>query len=270
MPLKRSKKGMGFCMKNEKQKKIKENKQHEKANSQESEQRNAHKCNKYHKYLWYFIIFSLIGLSLEIIFCFVGERFFKTSTGFVLGPLCYIYGFVAIIIIIGLKRFQGHKVKLFILASILGAVMEYSINFITESILGVKLWDCSWTRFNINRRIYLQHALLFGIMAVISINIIIKYLDKIINKMQKKEIMIVDIILTIIVILLIMFTIWGIITYTVRAKEMLNGKNYISNNNIIEKFQNTVFSNEVMGKIFPRLKIIDNSGNIVLIKNING
>ena len=44
------------------------------------------------------------------------------------------------------------------------------------------------------------------------------------------------------ILVIIILTIWGAITYSVRAKEILNGKNYTSNNNIIEKFQNTALS----------------------------
>ena len=56
--------------------------------------------------------------------------------------------------------------------------------------------------------------------------------------------------------------------YNIRVKEQLNGKNYISNNTWIEQFQNKVFSNENMQKLFPKMKIVNNDGNTVLIKDI--
>ena len=39
---------------------------------------------------------------------------------------------------------------------------------------------------------------------------------------------------------------------------------------IWNKFQNTAFSNEIMEKIFSEMEIINNEGNWILIKNING
>lgn len=53
-----------------------------------------------------------------------------------------------------------------------------------------------------------------------------------------------------------------------RAKETLAGQNYISNNTNIEIFQNTVFTNERMEKIFPKLRVNDEYGNTIMIKDI--
>ena len=52
------------------------------------------------------------------------------------------------------------------------------------------------------------------------------------------------------------------------AKETLAGQNYISNNTNIEIFQNTVFTNERMEKIFPKLRVNDEYGNTIMIKDI--
>ena len=224
---------------------------------------------KYHQYLWYFLIFSLIGLALEAISAFVEAKIFNKEMELILGPLCFIYGLGAIITIICLQSFKGKKFKLFILGIILGATIQYAMSFILEAIFGAKLWDCGWSKFSINGRTCIELAFVFGIITVILINIVQKYIDKLINKVNGKTRIIVDIIVSAIITFTLMLTVWGVITYTIRAKEVMNGKNYTSNNNIIEKFQNTVFANEIMEKILPRIKIVDNAGNLVLIKNIN-
>lgn len=254
-------------MKKEKQKKesIKE-----KSNKKIDDSYNKNHGNKYHKYLWYLIIFSIIGLFLEVIACLIMEKVFNKVPGLILGPLCIIYGLGAIIVIICLDRFKEHKIKLFILGSILCAMIEYAMSFILEATLGARLWDCSWAKFNINGRVCLEHAILCGVLVVLTVGVIRKYIDLLVEKIQGKKRIVVDIIVTILLLTIIMLTIWGTITYSVRAREVMNGKNYTSNNNIIEKFQNTAFSNEIMEKIFSEMKIINNEGNWILIKNING
>ena len=251
---------------NMKNKQKKENKR-----SKENKENKTHSViwTKYHQYLWYFLIFSLIGLALEAISAFVETKIFNKEMELTLGPLCFIYGLGAIITIICLQSFKGKKFKLFILGTILGATIQYAMSFILEAIFGAKLWDCGWSKFSINGRTCIELALVFGIITVILINIVQKYIDKLINKVNGKTRIIVDIIVSTIITFTLMLTIWGVITYTIRAKEVMNGKNYTSNNNIIEKFQNTVFANEIMEKILPRIKIVDNAGNLVLIKNIN-
>lgn len=231
---------------------------------------NTTKPSKFHTYLWYFIIFSLIGLLIEFIVCLLIKNISKSEFGLILGPLCFIYGIGAALTIICLQKFKGQKVKLFFLGIILGGVIQYVMSFILEAVSGAQIWNCTWSKFNINGRVCIEYALMWGFATIIIINVMKNGIDKIINKIYGKKRTVVDIILIIIIACAIMLTIWGVITYGVRAREILNGKNYISNNNIIEKFQNTVFSNEIMEKIFPKMKIFDNEGNWVLIKNING
>ena len=222
----------------------------------------------FHNYLWYLIIFSILGLIIETIFCFITTGNLESRKGLILGPLCPIYGVGAVIIIFLLNRYKGHKLKLFVYGTILGGVLEYVISFILESIYGARFWDYSWLRFNLNGRICLRYSVYWGILTLLVINVFKKYIDKLINKIKGKPRLIVDIIVSIALVLDVIFTVWGISVYRTRAKETLDGKNYITNNTAIQRFENTVFSNEIMSSIFPNLQIVDNEGNLIYITSI--
>lgn len=222
-----------------------------------------------HNYLWYLIIFSIVGLIIETLFCFITTGHWESRKGLILGPLCPIYGVGAVAIIAVLGRYKDHKLKLFVYGTILGGLLEYIISFLLESIYGARFWDYSWLRWNLNGRICLRYSAYWGILSLIVINFLKKYIDKIVNIIKGKPRIVVDIILTTVLILDIIFTIWGISVYKRRAKETLEGKNYITNNTAIQKFENTVFSNEIMSSIFPNLQIVDNEGNLVFITSIN-
>ncbi len=224
--------------------------------------------NTFHNYLWYIVVFSIIGLLIETLFCFITIGNIKTRKGLILGPLCPIYGCGAVIFILCLDKYKGKKFKLFVYGTILGAVVEYLISFLLEAIYGARFWDYSWTKFNLNGRICLTYSIFWGILAILLIDVVKKLIDKLINKIQGKFKIIIDIILTIVLVLDISITVWGVAVYEIRAKETINGKNYISNNNAIEKFQNNVFSNENMKKVFPNLLIVDNDGNQILIRDV--
>ena len=206
--------------------------------------------NNFHKYLWYVIIFSIVGLLAEFIYGVV-----ITKKGFILGPLAIIYGIVAGIDIAVLKKYKGHKVKLFILGAVLVTAIQYAISFLFEGILGATFWNYSEIKFNLNGRACVLTSILWGILTVIVIEFVQKWLDKILDKKPNKIIKIVDIIITIAISLEIILTFWGITVYKIRMKEEMEGKNYIINNTAIEIFQNKVFSNENIEKIFPNLKI---------------
>ena len=225
--------------------------------------------SKYHKFLWYTIIFSLLGLIIELTVCEIQKEMFKESFGCILGPLCIFYGIGSSIILISLEKLKGHKIKLFIYGGLIGSLVEYLISFMLEAILGINLWNLEWSNFKLNKRICLEHILTFGILTILLIEVLKKHIDKLIYKIKGKTRKIADIILPIVLILYIMFIIWGITTYKIRAIETLNGKNYTSNNNVIEKFQNRVFSNEIMEKLFKNLEIHDNEGNTILVTKIN-
>ena len=216
------------------------------------------KQRKFHKYLWYLIIFSILGLILECVINFIKAK--TTDTPFLVttGPFCIFYGIGAILTILCLQQYKGKKIKLFIIGCILMSAIQYALSFILETIVGARLWNYTWSKFNINGRVCLEYAILWGIITVILIE----------NLMKVKVSTIVDIILTMLIVVLIMFTIWSAKTYATRAKETLAGQNYISNNTNIEIFQNTVFTNERMEKIFPKLRVNDEYGNTIMIKDI--
>ena len=226
------------------------------------------KERKFHKYLWYLIIFSILGLILECVINFIKAK--TTDTPFLVttGPFCIFYGIGAILTILCLQQYKGKKIKLFIIGCILMSAIQYALSFILETIVGARLWNYTWSKFNINGRVCLEYAILWGIITVILIEVLKDFVDKIINLMKGKASTIVDIILTMLIVVLIMFTIWSAKTYATRAKETLAGQNYISNNTNIEIFQNTVFTNERMEKIFPKLRVNDEYGNTIMIKDI--
>lgn len=224
--------------------------------------RDFAKLNELNKNLIYIIVFSLIGLLIESICGFV-----ITDKGFVLGPLCPIYGILAITVIKALSKYKNNKIKLFFYGMLIGTLMEYLVSFILEAVFGIKFWDYTGTILNFSERINTIHIPIFGVISVLII-LSTPIIDSIIAKCSGKIKLIIDCFILAILIIDILFTVWGIIVYKVRVKETLNGKNYISNNTFIEKFENQNFSNENMSKIFPRFKMLDNNGEKRLVSDL--
>lgn len=225
--------------------------------------------NKYHKFLWSLIIYSLIGFVFELIYSLISANIFHRGSGLLLGPICFIYGILAMIEIKLLGKLKGHNLILFVCGTVIGAVSQYLIHFILEATIGIKIWNWTYSIFNLNGRACIEYSILCGIACVLLINKIQIWVEKLIDKTEGKYTKIVDIIVTIIIVAEIMLSLWGLTIYGIRAKETVNGKNYISNNNAIEKFQNEVFSNEIMEKIFPRLEIVDKNNQTVLVRELN-
>lgn len=115
-----------------------------------------------------FIVYSVIGWVCEIVYCSVIEKKF-VNRGFLMGPLCPVYGFGAILVIFLLKPFSGNIFYLFTMAVVVTSTLEYVTGWALETIFRTKWWDYSQFRFNIHGRVCLLNSLLFGAMGVIGV-----------------------------------------------------------------------------------------------------
>lgn len=119
----------------------------------------------------WFIIYSYIGWVYETIFCsFDLGRY--VDRGFLYGPVCPIYG---LCIIGAVKLFEGKfkkNITLFLSSALLATVMEYFTSLWMEFVFGRRWWNYSNRMFNINGRVCLGAAMMFGISGVL----IIRYL----------------------------------------------------------------------------------------------
>lgn len=119
----------------------------------------------------FFVIYSFIGWICETIFCSVAERRF-INRGFLNGPFCPIYGTGAILVLTLFSWCKEHILLLFILSILVTGVIEYITSYLLESIFHLQLWDYSKNFCNINGRVCLRNAILFGIMSVLLVELI--------------------------------------------------------------------------------------------------
>lgn len=211
--------------------------------------------------IWYFVIFSIIGLIIETLFCFITTGVWECRQGFVFGPFCPIYGLGAVLIIAGLEKFKDSKLKIFIYGMIAGAVVEYLVSFILEAMYGTKFWDYSYLPYNLSGRICIRYSSYWGFLSLAMIYLVKPLADKIINNIPKKETLAK--ILLVILIIDAILTVLAISLYQNRARK-------IYNNEIISEPQITqrIFSNEFMKKTFPNIRLTTDDGKVIFIKEI--
>lgn len=113
----------------------------------------------------YFLIYSMIGWGLEVIYCLLIDGEF-TNRGFSFGPYCPIYGFAAALIVNVLHPRTKSPIILFGLAMLACTIMEYLTSWIMEATLHVKLWDYSSYPLNFGGRVCLLNSFLFGLLAI--------------------------------------------------------------------------------------------------------
>lgn len=135
--------------------------------------------------LLYFFMYSFLGWVVETIyaFCILGGF---TKRGFLFGPLCPIYGFGAIIMILFISRYKDNSIKNFFVSAVVFSVFEYVAGFALEALLKIRLWDYTYDFFNLNGRISMLYTLFWGIAGIIFINNIHPFIKKITEKILNK------------------------------------------------------------------------------------
>ena len=213
--------------------------------------------------IWYLIIFSILGLLIETIFCYITTGVLESRKGLIWGPFCPVYGVGATILIILLNRYNEKPIQLFIAGSIMGNIIEYSLSYILEAMYGARFWDYSYLNWNLNGRICITYSIFWGILAVILIKMVKPIIDKIINKIPNNE----KINITIIILILIdsIATVWAVKTYQNR---IISNNSQNKKNKIIQYIENTLFSNEKMKKTFQNLRYIDETGKEHYIRDM--
>lgn len=139
----------------------------------------------FQKLVIYFVIYAFIGWVCEEIFCVIYTHEF-VKRGFLFGPICPIYGYGAIILILFLKDYKNKPVKLFFVAAIVFSVFEYITDFFLQALFGAKWWDYTGQFLNLNGRITLSFSIVWGIGALIFIRLIHPIATKLIGKLLKK------------------------------------------------------------------------------------
>ncbi len=132
------------------------------------------------RYFLYFIIYAFMGWLLEEIWHLIklGKI---VDRGFLIGPLCPIYGFGCILIIILIGRNTTDILAVFLKAIVVCSILEYLTSYIMEKLFHARWWDYSASRFNLNGRICLDTMIPFGILGCFVIYILHPFVMMIVN-----------------------------------------------------------------------------------------
>ena len=132
--------------------------------------------------LTYFVIYSFLGWVMESIVRSIAEKKL-INTGFLVGPMCPIYGIGAMIMLLFLDRFENNIPLLFIASFVLLTLWEYVVGVFLEKIFKTKYWDYSDQKFNFQGRVCLTNSICWGILGVLFVKgihpAIIKLLEKV-------------------------------------------------------------------------------------------
>ena len=220
--------------------------------------------NTVYNYILYFIIYSLVGWLLEVLLKYVDDKKF-VNRGFLLGPICPIYGYGVLLIILLIGCNDNDLLSIFLKSIFICSILEYFTSFIMEKLFKARWWDYSQRRFNINGRICLETMLPFGMGATI-----------ILYSIHPKVIYLVDLIpynikTMISIIFLALYLIDNFISMRVMNKIKYQIKKEKADNTVavkskvIEWIDNNSFWYKHIKNAFPKFRIMD---RVKKLKNV--
>lgn len=110
-----------------------------------------------------FIIYSFIGYILEITNCSIRDKKLVLNRGFFLGPYLPIYGISCLLMGSFIIRYKDDFFTVFVMSAFVCTTVEYITSYVLEKIFKSRWWDYSDKKFNIEGRVCLFNAFLFGI-----------------------------------------------------------------------------------------------------------
>ncbi|MGN1268001.1 MAG: putative ABC transporter permease [Candidatus Aphodocola sp.] len=202
-----------------------------------------------------FMIYSFIGWIMEVIFTLHKDKTL-VNRGFLMGPYCPIYGCGCILIILLLNRYLKDPVALFIMSMVICSILEYVTSFIMEKLFKARWWDYSDRKFNINGRICLETLIPFGLLGCLLIYVINPIISRLILKIPSNVLNVIA------VILMIIFILDNIVSYSIITKIHVSTKGIVMDNTeeITKKVKEYISKNSKFGKrlmkSFPHLKVL--------------
>lgn len=197
-----------------------------------------------------FIIYAFAGWCMEVCVSLVLRKKL-INRGFLVGPICPIYG-VGAVLLSALISADEPPLVIFCVAVIGSAVLEYFASVIMERLFRVRWWDYTEHPFNLNGRICLESVVSFGIIGVLILKVITPALLGMINLLPLTALYIIAGVTFAVVICDIALSLWLILDVRVtvgtvqrdatdeistRVQEILMGKGKL-NRRLVKAFPN--------------------------------
>lgn len=118
-----------------------------------------------------FVIYSVLGWCCECLYCAACDRKW-VNRGFLNGPVCPIYGFGAMTVVLALTPFRNRIFLLFFAGMAVTSLLEYFTSWLMEKLFHTKWWDYSTYPCNIRGRVCLRNSLMFGGLSVVAMQLV--------------------------------------------------------------------------------------------------
>ena len=167
-----------------------------------------------------FILFSFIGWICEVIYVGVTSAHKFVNRGFLHGPICPVYGFGGVVILMLPPSLYATWIPLFFASMILCTIVEYFVSWLMEKLFHTRWWDYSHYKIQLNGRICLLNSILFGFLGVVVIHFVYPLMIDLLNSLGQKVINVSGVIILTVLSVDIFFTVRKLVDFANVMKKL--------------------------------------------------
>ena len=167
-----------------------------------------------------FILFSFIGWICEVIYVGVTSAHKFVNRGFLHGPICPVYGFGGVVILMLPPSLYATWIPLFLASMILCTTVEYFVSWLMEKLFHTRWWDYSHYKIQLNGRICLLNSILFGFLGVVVIHFVYPLMTDLLNSLGQTWISISGMIILAVLSVDIFFTVRKLVDFANVMKKL--------------------------------------------------
>jgi uncharacterized membrane protein len=171
-------------------------------------------------YILIFYTYSFLGWCFESFGSIFNPRVKKfVNRGFLIGPICPVYGSGVVLITFLLRKYVDDIPALFFLSMLISGVLEYMTSYFMEKFFNARWWDYHNRKFNINGRVCLEMLIPFGIAGTVIAHFLNPMLVNFFSKIDPR-----------------------ILTVAIAIMVILNAVDYVISFVVISKFKKAVYT----------------------------
>lgn len=141
-----------------------------------------------HEFDYYVLLFfgmAFIGWIWEVLLYLCTEHAF-INRGVYRGPYLPIYGAGGLALCFLLRGSRGKPMRVFFLSMLICSGLEYFTSWFLERLWGIRWWDYSGHALNLNGRICLLGAVIFGLGGTALICVLLPVYERLYRKFSRK------------------------------------------------------------------------------------
>ena len=208
------------------------------------------------KLFWIFLLASLVGAVVEILFVGVTTGRWMSRSGLLYGQFSAIWGLGAVVMTVLLHRLNGKNDRyIFFTGALVGGAYEFLCSWVGEKLFGVIFWDYSHFAFNLAGRVNLLFCLFWGMAAVAWVKVLYPRLSRLVDRFinwKHKTFVTVVTVLMVADIVISLAALW-------RYGERQAGD--VSPDTAIERFLDEHYDDEFMEHRYQNMRLPEDSGS---------